>query len=73
MPCSPYSPMILFEFYDEKDSGDEERYDTIGGILAGKLSLGANTTIENIDRLAGMANDILFVVHKMAYRQILPD
>ena len=51
------------ELYDEEHSDDEDRYDTIGDISAGKLSLGANTTIGNIDRLVGTANDILFVVY----------
>mgnify|MGYP002513122934 CR=1 FL=1 len=47
------------ELYDEEHSDDEDRYDTIGDISAGNLSLGANTTIGNIDRLVGTANDIL--------------
>ncbi len=51
------------EFYDEEHSDDEERYDTIGDISAGKISLGSNTTIGNIDQLAGKINDILFVVY----------
>ena len=51
------------ELYDEEHSDDEDRYDTIGDISAGNLSLGANTTIANIDRLVGTANDILFVVY----------
>ena len=33
------------ELYDEEHSDDEDRYDTIGDISAGKLSLGANTTM----------------------------
>ena len=56
------------ELYDEEHSDDEDRYDTIGDISAGNLSLGANTTIGNIDRLVGTANDILFVVYKERVR-----
>lgn len=51
------------KFFDEEHSDDEDRYDTIGNISAEKLSLGVNTTIGNIDRLVGTANDILFVVY----------
>ena len=58
------------ELYDEEHSDDEERYDTIGDISAGKISLDVNTTIGNVDRFVGTANDILF---EMIYRQISPD
>ena len=51
------------ELYDEEHSDDEERYDTIGDISAGKISLDVNTTIGNVDRFVGTANDILFVVY----------
>ena len=51
------------ELYDEEHSEDEERYDTIGDISAGKISLDVNTTIGNVDRFVGTANDILFVVY----------
>ena len=51
------------ELYDEEHSDDEDRYDTIGNISAGNVSLDTSTTIGNIDQLAGKANDILFVVY----------
>ena len=51
------------EYYDDKHSDDEARYDTIGDISAGKIFFGNNTTIGNIDQVAGKDTDILFVVY----------
>lgn len=51
------------ELYDEEHSDHEERYDTIGDTSAGKMLPGSSTTIGNIDQIAGMVNEILFVVY----------
>ena len=45
------------ELYDEAHSGDEDRYDTIGDISAGNLTIIGN--LQSIHRAA----DILFVVY----------
>ena len=56
---------VFFDYdrIEQLNSDDEDRYDTIGDISVGNLSLGVNTTIGNIDQLVGTANDILFVVY----------
>ena len=45
------------ELYDEAHSGDEDRYDTIGSIFAGNLTVIGN--LQDTQRI----NDILFVVY----------
>lgn len=50
------------EMYDEKNSQDEDRYDTIGDTSAGNVSAGS-TIIGNISCSDRMINDILFVVY----------
>ena len=45
------------ELYDEAHSGDEDRYDTIGSISAGNLTVIGN--LQDTQRI----NDILFVVY----------
>lgn len=47
------------EMYDEENSRDEDRYDTIGDTSAGIGS----TTIGNVNRADVQINDILFVVY----------
>lgn len=49
------------EMYDEENSQDEDRYDTIGDTSAGN-ALAGSTVIGNISRSDRMVNDILFVV-----------
>lgn len=52
------------EFFDEKHSDDEERFNTIGDTSAGNLASNyENTIIGNINSFIGNANDILFVVY----------
>ena len=52
------------EFYDEDNSMEEERYNTIGDISAGHISSGCgNMTIGNVNQFIGAVNDILFVVY----------
>ena len=48
------------EFYDEDNSTDEDRFDTIGDTSAGFASA---TTIGNVDSFAPDADDILYVVY----------
>ena len=48
--------------YDEENSQDEDRYDTIGDTSAGNM-LGGSTIIGNISQSDRMINDILFVVY----------
>lgn len=54
------------EFYDEKHSENEERFDTIGDLSVGNLEL-KNTegemTIGNIGNLLQGEDDVLFVVY----------
>ena len=50
------------EMYDEENSQDEDRYDTIGDTSAGNM-LGRSTIIGNISQSDRMINDILFVVY----------
>ena len=50
------------EMYDEENSQDEDRYDTIGDTSAGNV-LAGSTVIGNISRSDRMVNDILFVVY----------
>lgn len=47
------------EMYDEVNSQEEDRYDTIGDVSAGS----ASTIIGNINREDRRMNDILFVVY----------
>jgi hypothetical protein len=47
------------ELYDEENSTQEDRYDTIGDVSAGM----GETVIGNIGGFAGKANDVLFVVY----------
>lgn len=53
------------EFYDEDNSAEEDRYDTIGDTSAGQLlsDSAASTTIGNVDAFAADVNDILYVVY----------
>ena len=50
------------EMYDEENSQDEDRYDTIGDTSAGNV-LAGSTIIGNVTRSDRMINDILFVVY----------
>lgn len=45
--------------YDEENSQEEDRYDTIGDTSAGNGS----TVIGNVNRVDARINDILFVVY----------
>ena len=58
------------EFYDEENSKDEDRYDTIGDTSAGNLlsKSAASTTIGNVDTFAAEVNDILYVVYTERFR-----
>ena len=53
------------EFYDEENSTEEDRYDTIGDNSAGNLLSvsGSSTMIGNVEAFAGEVNDILYVVY----------
>ena len=51
------------EFYDEENSENEDRYDTIGDTSAGMLSAASATTIGNVEAFAPDVNDILYVVY----------
>lgn len=53
------------EFYDEENSLEEERYDTIGDTSAGYLmpAPAASTTIGNVDAFTADVNDIVYVVY----------
>ncbi len=50
------------ELYDEENSQDEERYDTIGDTSAGMVANGS-TVIGNAVSSGDQVNDILFVVY----------
>jgi len=50
------------ELFDEENSVNEDRYDTIGDTSAG-LGLNGNTVIGNADPTEDHINDILFVVY----------
>ena len=50
------------DLFDEENSQDEERYDTIGDASAGTLSSGS-TVIANAEPSGSQINDILFVVY----------
>ena len=56
------------EMFDEVNSMDEERYDTIGDTSAGNLIYGKDTTIGSISQSSEMLNDILFVVYTERWR-----
>ncbi len=53
------------EFYDERSSTDEDRYDTIGDTSAGNMLPGSasSATIGNVDAFASDIDDILYVVY----------
>ena len=56
------------EFYDEEHSENEDRYNTIGDIAAGKVNEGTktdgeNVIVGNVTQFIGKVNDILFVVY----------
>lgn len=52
------------EFFDEENSIEEDRYDTIGDTSAGTVTLSKNTAaIGNVNQSIGKVNDILFVVY----------
>lgn len=53
------------EFYDEKNSAEEDRFDTIGDTSAGHLlsNSAESTTIGNIDAFTTDVNDIIYVVY----------
>ncbi len=50
------------ELYDEENSLEEERFDTIGDTSAGIVS-GGSTIIGNAEPAGNQINDILFVVY----------
>lgn len=50
------------ELYDEENSAEEDRYDTIGDTSAGTL-LSGNTVIGRAEQTDNLFNDILFVVY----------
>ena len=50
------------ELFDEENSADEERYDTIGDTSAGVI-LNGSTIIGNAEPSSERINDILFVVY----------
>ncbi len=58
------------EFFDEENSGDEERFDTIGDTSAGSFSLNEKSSLSDSGMLIGhieqtlrCINEILFVVY----------
>ena len=52
------------ELYDEENSVNEDRYDTIGDTSAGYLmSAASSTTIGNVDSFTTDVHDILYVVY----------
>lgn len=52
------------KFYDEENSQEEERYDTIGDTTAGNIELFDNgTVIGNVGEITGGKEDVLFVVY----------
>lgn len=51
------------EMYDEENSIDEDRYDTIGDASAAVSGNAAATVIGNIEFLNNTVNDLLFVVY----------
>ena len=51
------------EFFDEENSGLEDRFDTIGDTSAGMLSAASATTIGNVEAFTADVNDILYVVY----------
>lgn len=62
------------EFYDEEHSENEDRYDTIGDIEAGKISESEqadreNVIVGNVNQFIGKVNDILFVVYTERMRK----
>lgn len=51
------------ELYDEENSIDEDRYDTIGDTAAGMPPWSPGTVIGNVNRISETTHDILFVVY----------
>ena len=51
------------ELFDEENSIDEDRYDTIGDISLGLVSAGRGNVIGNVMGKNGRRSDILFVVY----------
>ena len=52
------------EYFDEEHSSEEDRYDTIGDISAGKLDQKKrDVLIGSLDQFIGKENEILFVVY----------
>ena len=51
------------ELFDEENSIDEDRYDTIGDISLGLVSAGRGNVIGNMMEKTGRQSDILFVVY----------
>lgn len=51
------------ELYDEENSIEEDRYDTIGDTSAGSFEYGNSTVIGNVHHTVDKVNDILFVVY----------
>ncbi len=51
------------ELFDEENSIDEDRYDTIGDISLGLASAGRGNVIGNVMGKTGRQSDILFVVY----------
>lgn len=58
------------EYYDEENSADEDRYDTIGDLSAGTYYLATNseTTIGSVGK-----DDVLFVVYTERTKRIKND
>ena len=62
------------ELYDEENSVNEDRYDTIGDTSAGYLvSESSSTTIGNVDAFTADVHDILYVVYTERVRDQLDD
>ena len=51
------------EFYDEENSLDEDRFDTIGDTSVGNIVLNSGTVIGNTEQSDSRINDLLFVVY----------
>lgn len=52
------------EYFDEEHSSEEDRYNTIGDISAGKIEQKKSSIlIGNLDQFVGKENEILFVVY----------
>lgn len=54
------------EFFDEENSAEEDRYDTIGDLSAGTVGLNhqkGETTIGNISSRSSEREDVIFIVY----------